>query len=447
MGTAVAEARPELAAQRRGWYGYAWASHTFEATVTTVFMGRYLTSVAENAVGKDGRVHVLGIPISPGSLFAYTIAFGSALLFVVLPVTGAIADRTGRKREMLLTFGFLGAASCAAMILIGRIDWQLGALLYLAAFFLYSCGKVVANSILNDIAKPDERDRVSSVGWAISYVGGGILLALNVVGVFIIDDKGTLARLALSSAGIWWAIFMVVPFRLLRHLPRSPIAEKPIEGSVLTAGFRELGHTLRGLGKVPLTLLFLVAYLLYYDGISTVSSMSAVYADKELHLSDDVLIGTILAIQFCAFGGALLLLRLADRWGAKRVVVGALVIWIGIVLVSYTLQAGQPLQFVGLGLAVSLVIGGTQALSRSLFSSMIPRGREAEYFGLYEFSASGTALLGPLIFGLVQQNTGSYRTAIVSLVVFFVVGLALLLTVNVRKAVLAAGNVPPATLH
>jgi UMF1 family MFS transporter len=446
MGTALAQVRPELAAQRRGWYGYAWASHTFEATVVTVFMSRYLPSVAENAVGKEGRVHVLGIPLNPGSMFAYTVAFGSALLFIVLPVTGAIADRTGRKRELLLGFGFLGAASCTAMILVGRTDWQLGAILFLAAFLCYSCGKIVANSILVDIAEPDERDRVSSVGWAISYVGGGILLALNVIASFLIDDRGTLARLSLCSAGIWWAIFMLLPLRLLRHLPRSPIADKPIEGSVLTAGFRELGQTLRGMRAVPLTLLFLLAYLLYYDGISTVSSMASNYGEKELLLSDNVLLGTILVIQFCAFGGALLLGRLANRWGAKRVVVGSLVVWIGIVLAAYTLQAGSAVQFMALGLVLSIVIGGTQALSRSLYSSMIPAGREAEYFSLYEFSASGTALLGPLIFGLTLQNTGSYRTAIVSLVVFFVVGLAILLTVNVRKAVLAAGNIPPATL-
>jgi UMF1 family MFS transporter len=446
MGTAVAEARPELAAQRKGWYGYAWASHTFEATVVTVFMSRYLPSIAENAVGKEGRIHVLGIPLNPGSMFAYTVAFGSALLFVVLPITGAIADRTGRKREMLLTFGFLGAASCTAMILVGRTDWQLGAVLFLAAFLCYSCGKIVANSILVDIAEPDERDRVSSVGWAISYVGGGILLAFNVIASFLIDDRGTLARLSLCSAGIWWAIFMLLPLRLLRHLPRSPIASTPIEGSVLTAGFRELGHTIRGLRAVPLTMLFLLAYLIYYDGISTVTTLSSDYGEKELKLSDTVLLGTILVVQFCAFGGALLLGKLAGRWGAKRVVMGALVVWIGIVVGAYLLQAGNVAQFVTLALVLSIVVGGTQALSRSLYSGMIPKGREAEYFSLYEFSASGTALLGPLIFGLTLQNTGSYRTAIVSLVVFFVVGLAILVTVNVRKAVLAAGNVPATTL-
>jgi UMF1 family MFS transporter len=436
----------QLKAQRRGWYGYGWASHTFEATVVTVFISRYLPTVAENAVGKEGRLHVLGIPLNPGSLFAYVVAFGSGLLFLVLPVTGAIADRTGRKREMLLTFGFLGAGSCVAMVLIGRTDWQLGSVLFLLAFLSYSCGKIVANSILPDLAGPDERDRVSSTGWAISYVGGGILLALNVGASFVIDDRAVLARLSLGSAGVWWAVFMLLPLRLLRHLPRSPIAAKPIVGGVLTAGFRELGHTIRGLRAVPLTLLFLLAYLIYYDGISTVTTLASDYGEKELHLGDTVLLGTILVVQFTAFAGALLLGRLADRWGAKRVIAGSLVVWIGVVLTAYVLQAGSAIQFIALALVLSIVLGGSQALSRSLYSSMIPAGREAEYFSLYEFSASGTSFLGPLIFGLTLQSTGSYRSAIVSLVVFFVVGLAILLTVNVRRAVLAAGNVPPATL-
>src|SRR5437660_8223301 len=151
MGTAVAEARPELAAQRRGWYGYAWGSHVMEATVITVFMSRYLPSVAENAVGEHGQVHVLGIPLNAASLFTYVLAAGGVLLFAVLPVVGAIADRTGRKRELLLTFGFLGAASCVLMILIGKTDWRLGSLLFMVAFITYSCGKIVYNSILPDI--------------------------------------------------------------------------------------------------------------------------------------------------------------------------------------------------------------------------------------------------------------------------------------------------------
>jgi UMF1 family MFS transporter len=446
-GVAVTSAPgPALRRQRFGWYTYGWASHTFEATVVTVFMSRYLPAVAQNAVGRNGTLHVLGVPVAAGSLFAYTVSACSALLFVVLPVVGAVADRTGRKRGMLLGFGYTSAATCTAMVLVGPTDWQLGTVLFAVAFLTYSSAKVVYNSLLPDLAGPDERDRVSSVGWAAGYVGGGILLAINFVWSLFIHDSAWLARLSLGSAGAWWAVFALVPLRLLRHLPRAATERAELRGSALGSGFRELGDTLRHLRAFPLTLVFLVAYLVYYDGISTVTTLSADYGQQELRLSDSTLLSAILIVQFTAFGGALLLGWLASRWGAKRVVAASLVVWVGVVVAAYFLQVGSALQFYALALVLSIVLGGTQALSRSLFSSMIPKGKEAEYFSLYEISSSGTSALGPLLFGLTLQNTGSYRAALVSLVVFFVVGLALLLAVNVHRAIRAAGNVPPASL-
>jgi UMF1 family MFS transporter len=439
------EAGGKLRRQRLGWYGYAWASHTFEATVITVFMSRYLPSTAANAVGENGRIHVLGIPIAPGSLFTYVISLCSISLFVILPVMGAIADRTGRKRGMLLTFGYLGALSVSAMWFIQDDDWQLGSILLIVSYLTYSAAKVVNNSLLSDLADADQRDKISSIGWATGYIGGGLLLALNFVFSFMIDDKALLARISLSSAGIWWAIFALIPVFLLRNLPRSQ-PDRKIEGSVITAGFRELADTFRKLRAYPQSLLFLVAFLVYYDGISTVTTLAADYGDKELHLSDETLLSAILIVQFAAFGGALLLGWLAGKWGAKRVIAYSLVVWIGVVIAAYFLQAGNAMQFYLLAMLLSIVMGGTQALSRSLYSSMIPRGKEAEFFSLYEVSSSGTSALGPLLFGLALQNTGSYRVAIVSLIVFFVAGLAILLKVNVPKAITAAGNTVPSSL-
>ncbi|MGH3857207.1 MAG: MFS transporter [Pseudonocardiaceae bacterium] len=434
-----------LGRQRFGWYAYGWASHAFETTVITVFMSRYLPAVAQNAVGPGGRLRVLGVPILPGSLFTYVVSVCSVLLGVLMPVVGAVADRTGRKRGLLLGFGYLGAASCVAMVFVGRTDWVLGSVLFTVAFVSYSCAKVVYNSLLPDLADPDRRDRVSSVGWAAGYIGSGILLGINFGSSFLIADSALLARLSLCSAGLWWAIFSLVPLRILRHLPPTATQRGPVAGSMLSSGFRELGDTLRNLRRFPSTLLFLAAYLVYYDGISTVSTLSADYGQKELRLGETTLLSAILMVQFTGFGGALLLGRLAERCGAKRVVTASLVVWIGVVFAAYFLQVGSALQFYALALVLSIVLGGTQALSRSLFSGMIPKGKEAEYYSLYEISSSGTSALGPLLFGLTLQNTGSYRAAISSLVVFFVVGLALLLGVNVRKAILAVGNTPPAT--
>lgn len=438
---------PALRRQRIGWYGYYWASHTFETSVLTVFMSRYLTAVAIDAAGgESGRLFVLGVPIAPGSLFSYTITTCAIALVILMPIVGAIADRTGHKREMLLGFGYAGGAACTAMILIGPGDWVLGTVLLVLAYLTYSCAMVVYNSLLPDLAAPDERDRVSSIGWGAGYIGGGILLAATFVLSFFLTDNALLARIGLCAAGVWWLVFMAVPLRRLVDLPTAATQRGSIEGSTFTAGFRQLGRTLRELRRYPLTLLFLLAFLVYYDGISTVVTLSAQYGQFELKLSENTLLTAILIVQFAAFGGALLLDRLATRWGAKRVIAASLLVWIGIVVAAYFMQVGSALQFFALAMLLSIVMGGTQALSRSLFAHMIPSGGEAEYYSLYEISSSGTSALGPLIFGLTYQNTGSYRLAIFSLIVFFVVGLALLLPINARRAIRAAGNTPPRNL-
>ncbi|HEY2043672.1 MAG TPA: MFS transporter [Jatrophihabitans sp.] len=434
---------PVVLRQRRGWYFYGWASHVFPTIVITVFMSRYLTSVAENAVGKNGRVHVLGIPIAPGSLFAYTVTASTVLLIALMPVVGAIADRTGAKRGILLGFGWVGAAACVAMIAVGRTSWQLGAILFAIGFIGYSCATVVNYSLLIDVSTTAERDRISSLGWAIAYIGGGLLLAADFVLSLFLNDKATLARIALCSAGIWWAIFNVLPWRLLHDLPAAPIAATPPQGSVVTAGFRQLGRTLRHVRSYPITLWFLIAFLVYNDGIQTVTTVAAQYGDKELHLSDNVLLPAILIVQFVAFGGAIWLGMLAERHGAKRVVLAALVAWVILVGCAYLLQAGVAWQFYLLAIALAIVLGGTQALSRSMFSRLIPAGNEAEYFGFYEISDSGTSWLGPLIFGLTYQFTNDYRNALASLVVFFVIGFVLLLRVPLRAGIEQAGNVAP----
>jgi UMF1 family MFS transporter len=404
-------------------------------------MSRYLTSVAENAVGKNGRVHVLGIPIAPGSLFVYTVTAATVVLVVLMPVVGAVADRTGHKRDIMLGCGWVGAAACVAMAAVAGRNWQLGAALFAVAYLGYSCSIVVAHSLLVDLSPPGDRDRVSSLGWAISYLGGGLLLAATfALSLFV--DKATLARIALCAAGLWWIAFSVpVRRRLPAVLTRG--ARSAVAGSTLAAGFRQLGATLRHLRGYPLTLAFLAAFLVYNDGIQTVTTVAAQYGDKQLQLSDTVLLSAILLVQFVAYAGALLLGRLARRFGAKRVVLASLVVWLVAVGIGYRLSVGVAWQFFALATLIAIVLGGSQALSRSMFSRMIPAGAEAEYFGFYEISDAGTSWLGPLVFGLAYQNTGSYRSALVSLVAFFVIGFVLLALVPVRRAVAAAGNPVP----
>ncbi len=435
---------PALRRERFGWYSYDWAMSVFNTSVTTVFFGPYLKEVADEAVGEDGDLRLLGLTVPTGSWFSYVLSVSVVLQVLVLPLTGAVADRTGRKREMLAGFALLGALATTGMFFVADGRWLLGAVLFVLANISFGAATVVYYSWLPDLGGPDERDAVSSRGWAFGYVGGALLLAVH-LGLFLSAEslgltEGQAVRICLATAGLWWGTFAV--FAVLRLRDR-PVREA---SSGSASGFRQLAATLRGMRAFPLTLWFLGAYLLFNDGVQTVISLSTTYASEEVDLGQDVLTGAILMVQVVAIGGALGLGRLAARYGAKRVVLGALVAWIGVLLAAFSLQTGAVAQFYALAAVIGLVQGGTQALSRSLFSHLIPAGREAEYYGFYEISDRGTSWLGPLAFGLTYQLTDSYRYAIVSLVVFFVAGFVLLALLPMRRAVLEAGNTPPERL-
>jgi UMF1 family MFS transporter len=256
-------------------------------------------------------------------------------------------------------------------------------------------------------------------------------------------------RLSLLSAGLWWGLFTVIPYLGLRDTPRDTsrtgTAGQP-GASAIAGSFGQLAQTLRHLRGYPQTMLFLLAYLLYNDGIQTVIYASSIFGQEELGLSSDQLITTILVVQFVAFGGALAFGRAAARFGARRVVLAGLVAWAVVVAFGFVLPAGRFAFFLLLGVLIGTVLGGTQALSRSLFSQLIPRGREAEYFSLYQAAERGTSWFGTLLFGLVFQLTDSYRLAILALLLFFAAGGALLAKVDVPKGVQDAGNAVPAVI-
>lgn len=454
-GTAAREPSPYLSSRRekRSWYFYDWANSAFATSVVTVFLGPYLNSIAERAAGCDGdacdeaTIPVLGLHIAPGSLFPYSVSLSVFLTVFVLPVIGAIADRSAHKKELLAVSAYVGSAATVAMLFLTGERYLLGAGLFLLANIAFGASVVVYNSFLPQLAGPEERDHVSSVGWAYGYLGGGTLLLINVAAVLFKDPlgmtTGEVARWSIVSAGLWWAGFTTIPLIGLRNRP--PAAGES-HGNPVTDGFKQLWRTLRSLKAYPLSLFFLIAYLVYNDGIQTVIALSAVYGTDELELSDDVLVPTILMVQFLAFFGALGLGALAKRFGAWKTLLASLGLWILVVLAAFALPARQVAPFVALGGAIGLVLGGSQALSRSLFSQLIPKGKEGEYFGLYEISDKGTSWLGPLLFGLAYDVTRSYRVAIVSLLIFFVVGMGLLLAVPMRRAIVAAGNVPPTRL-
>jgi len=438
-----------LKRERFGWYSYDWANSVFSTTVVTVFLAPYLTTIAEDAADAGGRIHPLGISVPPGSFFGYVVSVSVVLQVFVLPVTGAIADRVARKRRLLAGLAFLGSLCTLAMFFVAGQRYLLGAGLFVVANLAFGASIVVYNSWLPDLASPDERDKVSSRGWAFGYLGGALLLALNLA-LFIGHDslgvsEGDAVRICLASAGIWWGGFTVLTVTLLRDRPpHAGVAGS--RGGTVRGSFRQLGATLRDLRRYPLTLWFLGAYLLFNDGVQTVINVSAQYGKEELRLSQTTLVSTILLVQLVAFLGAVALGRIAQAVGAKRTVLGALVVWTLVLVAAYFVQAGAALQFYLLATVIGVVLGGTQALTRSLFSQLIPAGREAEYFGFYEISDRGTSWLGPFLFALTFQLTESYRYAIFSLVFFFVVGGLLFLRLPMRRAIEQAGNVPPERL-
>jgi UMF1 family MFS transporter len=429
----------------RGWAMYDWANSAFSTTVGTVFLGPYLASLAAEAAKAfpDGLARLAGIPVAPDSFLPYCVSLSVGLQVLFLPVLGAIADYSHLRKQMMRLFATIGALATIALFFTAGSLWWLGGLLFILANLTFGAAIVFYNAYLPDIASEDQRDSVSSYGWALGYLGGGLLLVLNLA---FYQLRGTLGvptglavRINLASAGVWWLGWSFVTWARLR--PRH--ARRPLPGgrTYLSAGFRQLGGTLRQIRRYPETLKFLLAYFLYNDGIQTVIAVSATFAAAPvvrggIEIDQSTLTIIILMIQFVAFGGALFWGRLAGWVGAKRSILISLVIWAAVVIFAYGGLQGESrvLQFWILGAIIAVVLGGSQAISRSLFAQMIPDGKEAEFYSFYEVSERGTSWTGPLIFGLMNQAFGSLRPAILSLIFFFVTGLAVLPFVNVSKA-------------
>jgi UMF1 family MFS transporter len=453
----VNAARPETREQR-AWYWYDWANSAYVTTTATVLMSPYLTTVAEAAACPDlpagadctTNLSVLGIPVAPGSLWFFTITFTTILSAIVLIFVGAVADRSPRPTRLFAGFAWAGAVAASLMFLVAGTNWQLGALLVVVAGICLGASLVVYDSILCRIANENERDRVSAKGWAFGYLGGGTLLALN----FALDlfhtrlglDRGLATRLSILSAGIWWAAFTVIPYLGLRHLTGTVTSAVDRRSGVVRGSLTQLRSTFGDLRRYPQTLTFLLAYLFFNDGIQTVIGSSSVYGSKELGFSESTVLGVFLFVQFVAFFGARLFGRMAARIGAWRTVLNGIGLWTVVVVIAFVTPSKSLAVFLGLGLLIGIVLGGTQALSRSLYSHLIPHGREAEYFSLYQAMERGTSWLGTLTFGLVYQFSHSYRWAIVCLIAFFVIGGYLLSRVDMRRGIEEAGNPVPVVI-
>ena len=434
---------PEISRRREilGWYCYDWANSAFAATVVTVFLGPYLTSITKAAADLEGFVHPFGFAIKAGSFFPYLVSLSVLLQVFTLPLLGAIADFTQSKKRLLGLFAYIGAFATMGLYFLEGQRYLFGGLLFLIANLSFGASIVFYNAFLPEIAATEDRNKVSSRGWATGYLGGGLLLAMNLFLFSKAEQFGLsttdAVRICLGSAGLWWAIFTLIPLATLRNRQHRKV--RPKGEHYLSTGFKQLRRTLSDVRKYPQTFLFLAAYLIYNDGIQTVIALSSQFGQEALGLSISTLTTVILMVQFVAFFGSLLFERIAYAITTKKAILLSLVTWSGTLIYAYAWLKTEA-QFFVMAAVIGMVLGGSQALSRALFSLMIPKGQEAEYFSLYEISERGTSWIGPLLFGLALQFTGNYRIALLSLLVFFIAGLLLLLKVDVKKALAAVGN-------
>ena len=434
-----------------GWSVYDWANSAFSTTVVAALLGDYLTRLAQSSVGENGVIVELGpLLITAKSLAPFTVGISVFLQVFLLPFLGALGDYSTLKKRLMMLFCYSGVAATCLLFFLTTGRHMFGAIVFIIANVCFGASIVFYNSFLPDITSEDQRDRVSSRGFAWGYLGGGLLLALNLVFVFTAAkfgiSTGMAVRLSLLSAGLWWGSFAIITFRRLKSRPATRTL--PAHQSYLTIGFAELASTFAELRRLRETLKYLVGYLFYNDGIQTVISVAGAFLGQELFAARGLetppsfLLGILLTVQLIAFFGALGFERLARAIGTKRAILVSLVGWAGVVIYAYGFLHTVTQAWI-LAVMIAIVLGGSQALSRSLFSQMIPKGREASFFGLYEISERGTSWLGPIVFAQVVAYTGSYRQAIVSLIAFFLVGIVVLVLTNTQRAIHDAGNLLP----
>lgn len=423
-----------------GWKMYDWANSAFYTTVVGALFSPYITRLAQTAVGENGVVLDLGPlgNVTAKSLPTLCVSISVGLQVFLLPILGALGDYSDLKKRLMAVFCYIAVlANCLMFFIQGNL-YLWGGVLFIIANVCFGAALVFYNAFLPEIATEDQTDKVSSRGFAYGYLGGALLLVFNFLLVQNAEQvgitTGMAVRLSLLSAGVWWGAFALITFALLKSRPQKK--SLPPGKSYISAGFTEIIATFKELRRLPLTLRYLIAYLIYNDGIQTVVFASSAFLEQELFPGGNpsFLLQIYLMVQFTAVGGALLFERLAYLIKTKNAIIVSLVIWAGVVIYAYRFLDTVPEAWVMAGV-IAIVLGGSQALSRSLFSRMIPEGKEASFFGLYEVSERGTSWMGPLLFSIVIARTGSYRQALLSLIFFFVVGLILLAITNTDKAI------------
>jgi UMF1 family MFS transporter len=416
---------------------YDWANSAYITTAAVALLPNYFA----RAIVGEGGINLFGMNVSATTLWGYMLGTAAFLVFLFAPVLGAIADFSSGKKRFLMGFAYTGSLFATMLYFCESGNVGLTVLLFIGSQVCFVAANVFYDAFLPQITSEDKLDAVSARGYAFGYVGGSLQFAIALGLVAMHEAVGIsitmAARIGMAMTGIWWAGWTLLTMKYLKEvktpyeLPEA-YRNQPKVLAYLALGIRRTISTAKRVGRFKHLTLFLIAYMIYNDGIHTVTSMATIYGTEELRLSTTALMVTLLLVQVVAIGGALIFSRLASRIGAKRSVMFALVLWSGVVTYGYFIHTAT--EFFVLGIIVGIVLGGTQALSRSLYGSMIPEGASAEFYGFYSVFSKFSSIWGPVTFGLIRQITGSARLAIISLMIFFIVGLILLGFVDEEKA-------------
>ncbi|MDA1315910.1 MAG: MFS transporter [Acidobacteria bacterium] len=408
--------RPEL----RAWAMYDWANSAFATTIMAAVLPVYYNKVAAAQLPEYLRTAYWG----------YTQTAALIVVALISPVLGAAADRLGAKKAFLRFFMMFGLVGCLALWFATEGRWMLASAALVVGTIGFAGADVFYESLLPHIAKPDEIDRVSTAGYALGYVGGGSLLALQLAWItwpaaFGLPDAGVASRLAFVSVAVWWVVFSIPLFRVVSE-PQKQVVAGGL-GAALLDGFRQVAVTFREVRRHRQAFLFLLAFWLYNDGILTIAKMAAIYG-AEIGIGETDLIGALVLVQFLGIPCTFAFGTLAGRIGAKYAIQLSLVVYTGIAVLGYFMSTAWHFWLLACG--VALVQGGSQALSRSLFATLIPAGKSSQFFGFYNVSGRFGSIVGPLLFAVVSQLAGGSRLGILSLIVFFVGGMAILTRVD-----------------
>lgn len=402
------------------WCLYDWANSAFATTVMAAVLPVYYSQVA--GVTLPGNTAT--------AYWGYTTAIALLITAALAPIMGAIADYSGSKKKLLMTFAGIGIFATALLYFVTTGDWFMASLFFIIGNIGFATSEVFYNALLPEVAGPGKIDQVSTKGYALGYLGGGILLGINVLMIEFMSDTMLATRLSFVTVSIWWAVFTIPIIRNVRE-PKVTHIKEP-NTNPFTAGFKRLGVTFKELKNYRQLYLFLIAFWIYNDGIGTIIKMATIYG-AEIGIDQTTLIGALLMTQFVGIPFAFAFGRLATYIGAKKSILIGLFVYTIISIGGYFMQTA--LHFWILAFLVGTVQGGTQALSRSLFGSMLPKSKTCEFYGFYGMSSKFAGIIGPLVFAVVTQLAGSSRLSIVSLIVFFILGAFLLNKVDEKDGI------------